>query len=280
MGFGLLDNPLGDDMIRMALKPGFPAREFLEMPFRALRPALLQALTQAMMALAVLLDHLTTKGFPLAIGGKVDDAQVNTERLGHFIGRGCGDIQRHSQKERPLALEEISLSFDTVHPGLLVAADAEGNQNAPRERQERDGQQSLETHHPLIVGNRTFWPEGGVGALIAFIGFTGLATGAYRQVCRQLGGTAHLCIGLFLQCKRISRLFCKRHARYVVTGRIEGVHGVQQGAVLFFSWSKLQEHRLVHRTNVSCIEKNVNRARETRDPTLAPQKERRIPPRG
>jgi hypothetical protein len=37
------------------------------------------------------------------------------------------------------------------------------------------------------------------------------------------------------------------------------VHGFKQGAVLIFSWSKLQEHRLFHTLSLAAIEKSVNR---------------------
>jgi hypothetical protein len=60
VGFGLLNNPFGDDMIRIALESGLLAREFLEMPLCALCAALLKTLTQGSVTLARLLKI----GFP------------------------------------------------------------------------------------------------------------------------------------------------------------------------------------------------------------------------
>jgi hypothetical protein len=51
VGFGLCNNPLGDDMIGVTLKSGFSARELLKMPLGAFRPTFLKTLTKRMMAL-------------------------------------------------------------------------------------------------------------------------------------------------------------------------------------------------------------------------------------
>ena len=123
-------------MVGIAFKPGFFAREFLEMPFGTLCATFLQALAQGMMPLACFLDSLTTECLTLAICCKVDDAKIDTERMTDFIGCACWNLQRDSQVEDTLTIDEVSLSFDCFHPSSLIVAYQEWDKHTTRERQE------------------------------------------------------------------------------------------------------------------------------------------------
>src|SRR5947207_646860 len=101
-------------MIHVPLKSGFLAREFFQVSFGTLRSTLLQALTEGMMPLAVLFDRFTAEGFPFAVCSQVDDAQINTEGISHFLERRSRDIKRHSQVEDTVAIEQVSLPFDGI----------------------------------------------------------------------------------------------------------------------------------------------------------------------
>ncbi len=81
----------------------------------------------------------------------------------------------------------------------------------------------------------------------------------------------HFSIHQLLQFKLVSRFRSPSHRSHIIGGCIELVHGLKQGAVLIFSWNKLQEHRLFHRTSVSRIEKIVSR--QEHHSTQTPNKE-------
>ena len=66
-------------MISVALKPGFSARELLEMTLGGLRTAFLKTLAQGGIALACLLNLLSTESLTIGRGSQIDDAQVNTQ---------------------------------------------------------------------------------------------------------------------------------------------------------------------------------------------------------
>src|SRR5271157_5403787 len=119
MGLSLLNNAFGDHMIGVPFEPGFLAREFLEMFLRGLCAMFLQALAQGMMPLTVVLDSLTAVRFTLAVSSQVDDAKIDAEGVSHFTRWWSRNLQRHSQGERPVAIEQVSLSLDRIHPGLL-----------------------------------------------------------------------------------------------------------------------------------------------------------------
>src|SRR5436305_324167 len=159
IGFGLLNNPFGDHMIGVFLETGLLTRQFLEMPLGAFRATLLQALTQGMHTLSILLDNFTAEGLAFAIGSKVDDTQVNSEGIRGFIGRRGRNIKGDCQVECPVAVEHISLPFNGIHPRLLIASHPEGNEHATRERQEGYSIQPLKGHHPLVIHDSPLWSE-------------------------------------------------------------------------------------------------------------------------
>src|SRR4051794_15851394 len=102
-------------MIGVFLKPGLFARELLEMSFRRLCAALLQTLAQSMVSFAVPFYSFTAEGFTCAIGGKVNDTQVNTQHSIRNVRCGFRHIESHSKIECASTIDEISLSFDPIH---------------------------------------------------------------------------------------------------------------------------------------------------------------------
>src|SRR5712691_380928 len=220
-------------MVGIFLKPGFFAREFLEMAFGGLRPALLQALTQAVMPLTVVLNSLTAKRFTLAIGGKVHDTKINAQSARHFVGGRCRNFQRHRQIERPIPIEQVSLSLDRVQTGLLISTETEGEKHTARDRQEGHGVNALKVHNTLIIDDGTLWPECGFDARIALVGFTGLADTADGQLSGKLIGGTQFTIYHLLQFKLVRCLGSPRYRSYIGSSLIECMHGLKQCLSLF-----------------------------------------------
>jgi len=131
VGFGLAHNPFGDDMVGIAFEPGFFAREFLEVAFRILRTTLLKALAQGLMSFAVGFNKSSSEGLARTVRGKIDDAQVNAQCSLRLPWLWLRNIKRHSQVERSIVVEQISLPFNGIQARLLIVAYAEGNQDTP-----------------------------------------------------------------------------------------------------------------------------------------------------
>lgn len=258
-------------MIGVFLETGLPSRQLLEVAFRALRPTLLQALTELVVALAIVLNGLTAKGLTVAIGGKVDDAQVYPQRLAGVVRLRGGNIQRHRKRESAVTVEQVGLPFDLIETGLLIATNAEGNQDAAMQGQQGDFIQSLKGHQALIIGHGPFTAEGHFDALIALIRLSGFANGAYRQLRRQTETLPHIDIDELLQLELVGTLLIKGHLGNGITRIVKGVHGLKKRAMLFWRWSQFQEHRLFHSRSIAHL------VRYCQYPTS--YKERRIPPR-
>src|SRR6266566_3319846 len=246
-------------MIGIFAETGFTPTELFEMTFSRLGTTLLKLLPQSVQTLTSLLNLSTTECLTSAIGGYVDNAQVNTQRISRFIRRWGGNIEGHSQIPCSIAIEQIGLPLDGIQTGLLIWPNPERYQDTALDSQKRDGQQAFEGHHALIIDDGTFWLKCGLDALVALIGFTRLANRTNSQLSRKFVGATQFAIHQLLQLKFVGGFFGKGHARYIVTCCVKGMHCIKQGVVLFFSWSKLQEHRLFHASSLASIEKFVNR---------------------
>ena len=233
-------------MIGVFAETGLASRQFFKMAFRRFRPAPLQALTKIVVPLSVLLHGVPAKGLTGAIGGKIDDAQIHAQRVGHLVRRGRGNIQRHRKEERPVPIEQVGLSLDLVKTGCLRATEAKRNQHPTGERQKRDLAQSLQGHQTLVIGDCPLATEGWFDALVTRIRLSGLADCSDRHLRRERELLTHLGVDQLLQLELIRQLLIKSHLSNRITRIIEGVHGLKQRVVLFWRWGQFQEHRLFH----------------------------------
>ena len=122
-------------MVGIFAETFFAPRELFQAPFCVFRSTFLQALAQGMMALARLLNRLSAKRLTLAIGSQIDHAEINPEGILRGIRRRGGNIKGHSQIECSIAVQQIGLSFDASHTGLLIASDQERDKYTARKRQ-------------------------------------------------------------------------------------------------------------------------------------------------
>ena len=221
-------------MIGVFTETGFTPTKLFEMPFGTLRPAFLQTLPQRVHQLSCLLDLRTTERFTIRSRGYVHDAQVNTEDLSWLIRRWGWYIKGHSQIPCSIAIEQISLPFDTVESGLLIPSHAEWNENAPLQGQERDIRQSLKGHDSFIVGHCPFMAEGGLDALVTLVTVNHFGDSTNGQLRRQTILFADVGIDQLLQFKLVGKLFSKSHIRDGVTGIIKGMHRLKQSVGLFW----------------------------------------------
>src|SRR6266487_650559 len=199
VGFGLLDNPFGDHMIGVAFETGFTPREFLEVAPCRLSAAHLQALSEGVHLLSIVFNGLSAKRLTCAIGGKVDNAQVNAEGIRRLLWRWCGNIQRHGKGESPTTIEQIGLSFDLINAGLLIATHTERDQDTTLQGQEGDFTESLKGHQALIIGDSTLAAEGRFDALITLVDLCGFADRTNSHLRRESVLLADIAIHQLLQ---------------------------------------------------------------------------------
>lgn len=90
--FGVRNNLLGNAMVLVLAKAGLLARELLEPAFCAAGAALLQPRTAAVEILTGGLDGGPGVGFPVAVEGDVDDAEVDAEDVLDADRLGVRDV--------------------------------------------------------------------------------------------------------------------------------------------------------------------------------------------
>src|SRR5450759_1175263 len=235
----------------------------------------LQALAQGMMPLTVVLDSLTAERFTLAVSRQIDGAKINAECVSHCTRCWRRNFQRHSQIERSVPIDEVCLSLDSIHPGLLIRTETEWEKHTARGRQEGYGVNALKVHNALVIHNCTLWPERRLDALVSLVGFTGLADASDSQLSSKLVRGTKFAIHTFLQCKFVGCLFSKGYRSDIIGSLIECVHGVKQCLSLFSCRSEFQEHRLFHRTSVHPLREVVSSVSPLRRRAIHPPLESR-----
>src|SRR5260370_22342971 len=170
-----------------------------------------------MMLFASLLTLLTNKGLPFRVSRQFHNPQVYTQGPAEsLIWHGFRNVQGHRQIEGATAGDEIGLSLDGIHAGLLVVSHLEGNQGTARKRQKRDSQQALKAHDPFIVDDSPKRREGRLDALIPLIGLDCLANSADCQFSSKFVGGTQFSIHQLLPLYFVCHLFSKRQPTYVV----------------------------------------------------------------
>ena len=96
----------------------------------------------------------------------------------------------------------------------------------------------MKVHNALVIHDRALWTKGNLDALVPFVGFHRLGKGADGELCRQAKALTHLLIELLLQLKLRGAALRIRMLGNPRTGRVKGVHRIQQRRVLLRCWEQ------------------------------------------
>src|SRR5439155_17804904 len=106
------------------------------------------------------------------VSSQVDDAEIDAERSTSFLWFRSRNFQCDSQIEGSIPIKEISLPFDCIYTGLLIAPHDKGNKHTARKGQKRHMGYSFKAHDTLIIDDSAFRPKCRLDALITLVGFT------------------------------------------------------------------------------------------------------------
>ncbi len=242
-------------MVDMAMKARLTMAQLLQVALGTFGAPGLKGRAQRQHLLAGTFYLLTREGLPVAIRCQVHNAQVYAQRTLRLIWCWLWHVQGYGQIEAAISIEQISLPSDGFQSGLLIGSKAEGDQDATLQGQERDVFPALETHDTGVVDDGSLWPEMGLNAFIALVGFDGLANRSYRHLGRQMILNAQRRVHQLLQFKLVAGArgigdFCG-----IVARLIKGVQRFKQRRVLFWRRSQFQDHRLLHVLSIAYIGK-------------------------
>src|SRR5262249_48323160 len=149
---------LANDVTVMAAEARLLAPQPLEFLPGSLGPPALEPLALEVVFLPHRLDAGAGVGLALAVGGQVDDPQIDSQEIVHSHRLAIGAF--HGQIEQPLALaaEQIGLSLGVAHALCLKGTDLHRDGQPAGEGPEVDLLRAEEAHDPGIVS------DGGIAA--------------------------------------------------------------------------------------------------------------------
>lgn len=255
MGFGLLNNSFGDHMVYIFSETSFTTGQLFEMPLSRLRTFLLESRTKLLHTLSVLFDSLSAKRLTFRVSCQSGYAQIDSKGTTfRFIRRGSRNVKGYCKVEGAVTIEQIGLSFDRVHTGLLVATHAEGDKHSPLQCQERDFIQPFKGHQTFIIGYGPFRSEGWLIALVPLVAVNNLTNSSNSHLRRQIEAFADITIDHLLKLKFVSELLIEGCLSDIVTRIIESMHRLKKSGMLFWRWSQFQEHGLFHTGIIAQLE--------------------------
>lgn len=179
---------LGNRMVRLLLKAALSTAEGFQAPFRAFGANGLQGITTTLVALAHPLDLCAAVDFTVAVSRKVDDAEINAQRVINFARRWFGNIAHSKQVELPMSIDQISFAASgSQHRKLTFPGHKRHVFEATTNRPDRD---TLRVHRPrqqlVIVSNAAERSKRTLGRPIQLVSISNFGDTADRHLCRQV----------------------------------------------------------------------------------------------
>ncbi len=170
--FGGVHDLLADHVVLVTAKSCFLVADTFHLLVGVFRSLASQPLPLSVVLLADLLDIGSRVVLAVAVGGQINDPQVNPDKVGGIDGCPIGDIDRDHQE--PLAVgaqHEVALSLVPADPLGLVATHDKWDQNSAADYPQAYAVDPLETHDSWIVCNRRVLAKLGLIRLASLAGF-------------------------------------------------------------------------------------------------------------
>ena len=254
--FSLLYDAFADAVVHVGSEATLLARQFLEATLGRFGAFLLQALAQAMMAMADIVDVLGRVYLAIGIGGNIDHAKIDTEEAVNVNRIRRFDFARAKQVEltanqaqvafAAMTAKELKLSSPANERHLLPTIE---RPDAHLLRIEFPGQ------HAAVKGDRAIQSKCALMPAVELVGIGNLGDTTDGHLCTKAELIPDVVIDQAMQGKLAKRFLLPGYLADVVASLIgPGVHFVQ-GLALFVCWLQLGLRRKFH-----CVE-SISQAR-------------------
>jgi hypothetical protein len=215
-------------VIRSTLKPGLAPSQALQPPFGVLRPLALVLLAARGPALAGTGDGLTGERFARAVGGQLDDAEIDPQEVLDLDGGRLGKVNGGQQVELAAPADQVALPFDVAEPPGLIRAVGQGNHLPPLQGGQAHPVESLEREVALVVGDGAVGPECRTCGLVTGKAFDCLGDGPDGELGRQAEAAADLGVSPLVNAGLTEHAGVETHAGRACRHLIEAAHGAEQ----------------------------------------------------
>jgi hypothetical protein len=197
--FGLRHECFADAVVGMRLKPALPAGHSLELAFGGLGAATLKPAPASAQLDTDGFNCLAGIGLAVAVGGDVDDAEIDAENVGRLDQVGIVEVA--DDGEIPVAAHEHQIHLAPAvgeQPPLMVAADI-GDLLPPAERPDRQLIVGQEPEDTVIERLGAVRPELAPGIGVDLVGVSHFGETSDRDLSRQAETVAKVAINQLLK---------------------------------------------------------------------------------
>ena len=239
--FSLRNKSFADDVVGVALEAALPAAELPQSPFGAACADRLQRCSAFAIPLAALVYGCAAEGLAVAIGRKVDDAQVHAQHIINVIGRRFVYIARHQKEEHSTAIHQIAFSLPRLKEVLLPLTTDKRDGLAPWQCPDRYRLVvGLEREDTVIVGNTAVGFVGALGLAVQLVAIAHFGKASDDHLRRQSILSPNASIGQRLQRELAKGLLLPGNAADIGTRGVGSFKRSLQGVGLVRRRKELQ----------------------------------------
>lgn len=244
--FSLLNDPLADLVVDVSLESPFSSRHFLQSSLRGFCSSSLQRCSTLSVCSSDCLHSLSRILFPRGVRGKIVDTKIYTQKIICFDRRLLRGVDSSHQVEFFVDIDEIYLSFDSIHSCLLVTSEKDGEVLSASEYPKVDSIKSFEPEDTLVVDHCGVLFELAKFRSISLVRFHDFGNGSDDCLGSQVVLLFDSMIDKFLEFELGCCSVCSGYFGDVVTGFIEDFESLFEQLVLLFGGEKFDFYCSFH----------------------------------
>lgn len=243
--FSRLDNLLGNAVVDVASEARFLAAALNQQTLGRLGSFLLKSAAEAAVSPAQTVEALATVQFAIGIGGYVDDAEVNAEKLLGFLLWGTLGFTGNVQIEFAVAKSEFGFSALTVEQRALNFVHDEWNVHAFADGPNGDSI-VFPRQAARVVSDGSEWAEGMLLTLVQFVATGDFGDGEACNIGFEREFLASGMISQFVQREAPKFTGCKGFGTDAIACRVDRGNGSTESFRLKWIGPQFDVNRELH----------------------------------
>jgi hypothetical protein len=254
---------LRKNVVRVRMEVALLRTKLPQMAFGALRPGALESGTKLRDAASQSERALTGMRFAVRVDREVADAEIDAEPAFGVNRTAVGDVDGHVQVELPLAVNEVSLTANTVESTSVVSANGTRDDDTAVEGQQTYAIEAvLETVDPLIVSDGAVFSKVNQLHLVPLVNFADFRDGAHGVLRGETESIAQVAVVELLELQLVGTLQLESALGKPGTGFVHASHRRKQSSFLGRVDEQLHCCDQLHAYSANTTMENVNQEPE------------------
>jgi len=244
--FSLRHQLLADYVVGVSSEVSFPTRKPFKMSLSRFSSLALERSLKPIGLFPYLVYFFTRIKLPIAVNGKVDNSQVNSQCSNGVIWGGFWGINRNRKIEGLIAENKVTLFDNPVKPYFLISPNPDGDKETSLKCEDGDSVQSLPGEDALIINHRRMELEGMQSGLISAIAFNHFSNNSDCHLSRQAVVLTKIAVSKVVELYLAGCMLFKGKPGDIVTRLIKSLHRLKKSVVLLGSRAKFDHQSLFH----------------------------------